>query len=156
MHVPALDQLVVVSECVCPGRELRLECTVVGIGSTVWSGTAFNCSGQARNEILLRHTQFESGVVGQCNNGMIIGHSHYRTFDGPNSTFTSQLIIQLPSLNATNNTLEGKTVECIYDDSVTATVINIHTIAYMRDGMIIQLKLLQINGNFQSLYSPAS
>ena len=137
----------VLSECVCPGRELRLECTVVGIGSTVWSGTAFDCP-ERGNEILLRHSQFESGgAVGECNNGMIIGHFHNRTFDDLNSKYTSQLTIQLPSLNATNNTLEGKTVECIYDNGTMVTVIDTHKIAYMRDGMIIQLKLLQINGN---------
>ena len=145
----------VLSECVCPGRELRLVCTVVGIGSTAWSGTAFDCPGQAHNEILLRHSQFESGrAVGECNNGMIIGRFHNRTFDGLNSKYTSQLTIQLPSLNATNNTLEGKTVECIYDNGTTATVIDTHKIAYIRDGMIIQLKLLQINGNVNHCAAP--
>ena len=135
LNFPALDQLVVLSECACPGGELRLEYTVVGLGSTVWSGTAFDCPGQG-DEILLRHTQFESGVEGQCTNGMIIGHSHNRTFDGPNSKFTSQLIIHLPLLNATN-TLEGKTVECIYDDGTTTTVTGTYTIAYnMRDGTL--------------------
>ena len=99
------------SECVCPGRELRLECTVVGGFATVWSGTAFDCEGQG-NEIVLRHSQFfESGIVFECTSGMIIARSHNRTFGGPNSAFTSQLIIHLPLLNTTNNTWEGKIVE---------------------------------------------
>ena len=59
-YYTALGQLVVLSECVCPGRELRLECTVVGLGTTVWSGTAFDCPGQAHSEILLCHIQFDS------------------------------------------------------------------------------------------------
>ena len=57
MHFAVLGQLVVLSECVCPGRELRLECTVVGGFATVWSGTAFDCEAQG-NEIVLCHSQF--------------------------------------------------------------------------------------------------
>ena len=126
----ALGQLVVLSECVCPGRELRLECTVVGGFATVWRGTAFNCLRQG-NEILLSHSRFSQsgGAVGECNNGMIIARSHNRTFDGFNSTYTSQLTIHLPSLNATSNTLEGRTVQCVHDG---VTVIGDHTVAYTR------------------------
>ena len=127
----------VLSECVCPGRELRLQCTVVGGGITKWSGTAFDCSGQS-NVILLRHSQFELGrATGECNNGMhmIIGHNLNRTFDGPSSTFTSQLIIHLPLLNPTNNTLEGETVECIFDNGLREMTIGTHTIAYTREGI---------------------
>ena len=149
-----------VSECVCPGRELRLECTVVGVGSTVWSGTAFDCP-ERGNEILLRHSQFESGgAVGECNNGMIIGHFHNRTFDGLNSKYTSQLTIQLPSLNATNNTLEEKTVECIYDNGTTVTVIDTHTITYTSKINLINSSnccnilsvLVQIHGNLLMMF----
>ena len=127
LNPTALGQLVVLSECACPGRELRLECTAVGGFSTVWKGTAFDCPG-AGNEILLRHSRFnQSG--GRCNNGMIIGRSRNETFDGLNSTYTSQLTIHLPSLNATSNTLEGRTVQCVHDG---VTVIGNHTIAYTR------------------------
>ena len=98
----------VLSECVCPGRELRLQYTVAGSGITEWSGTAFECL-EHGNEILLRHFQFESErATGECNNGTIIGRNLNKTFDGLNSTFTSQLIIHLPSVNATGNTLEEK------------------------------------------------
>ena len=133
VHSPALGQLVVVSECVCPGRELRLQCTVVGIGSTVWKGTAFDCGRHIR-EIILRHTQFET-ATGVCNRGMVIGRSVDRTFDGSNSTFTSQLTINLPLLNDTNNTLDGRTIECIYDNGVNVTNVGTHTIAYTREGI---------------------
>ena len=54
---------------------------------------------------------------------------------GTNSTFNSQLIIHLPSLNATGNTLEGKTVECVYNDGLRETIIDTHTIAYTREGI---------------------
>ena len=61
----------VLSECVCPGRELRLQCTVMGGGTTVWRGTAFDCLEQS-DEIVLRRFHFESGrATGECNNGMI-------------------------------------------------------------------------------------
>ena len=61
--------------------------------ATMWRGTAFNCPGFG-NKIVLSHPRFKSeGTVGQCNNGMIIGHSHNRTFDGLIFTYTSQLTI---------------------------------------------------------------
>ena len=72
----------VLSECVCPGGELRLECTIVGGFGTVWKGTAFDCPGQG-NVIDLLHSKFESGTTLDCNNGMIMAHSQNRTFDGP-------------------------------------------------------------------------
>ena len=128
----------VVSECVCPDKELWLLCTVVGGANTIWRGTAFDhtCSTGRYNEIVLRHSQFESGEVkGVCNNGMITGHSLNRTFDGSNSTFTSQLTIQLPLLNATNNTLEGKTVECVHDDGHREMLIGTHMIVHAREGI---------------------
>ena len=64
--IQALGQLVAVSECTCPGRELRLQCTVVGGFSTIWTGTAFDCTGHA-NQIQLSHARFESGTkTGTC------------------------------------------------------------------------------------------
>ena len=119
------------SECVCPGHELRLECTVVGGVTTVWRGTAFDCKGQG-DEIALRHTLFDNGrAIGKCSNGIIVGRNQNKTSDG---RFISQLIIHLPLLNATyNNTLDGKTVQCVHDAD-SRTVIGNHTIAYTRDG----------------------
>ena len=127
---PALGQLVVVNECTCPGRELRLQCTVVGGFGTLWTGTAFNCPGRS-NQIDLSHARFESGeATGEC--GMIIGHSLNRTFDGSNSKFTSQLTINLPLLNDTSNTLDGRTVECVRSSLDTIDVVGSHAIAYSR------------------------
>ncbi len=104
---------------------------MVGRGNTLWKGTAFDC-----NEIVLRHTHFESGMEeGECNDGMIMGRSINRTFDGPtDSKFTSQLVIHLPLLNATGNTLDGRTVECIYDNGHNVTNIGTYVIAYTREG----------------------
>ena len=63
-----------------------------------------------------------------CSNGNF-GRSLNRTFDGSNYTFTSQLVIHLP-LNDTNNTLDGRTVECTRNNMI--DVIGTHTIAYGR------------------------
>jgi hypothetical protein len=88
------------------------ECTVSNGsgGTTVWQGSAFDC---ARNEILLRHSQFESQMAsGECNNGAITGRG-IRNLD---DAFTSQL-----NVSVTTN-LQGKTVECIYDNGTTTTI----------------------------------
>ena len=101
---------------------------MVGGFSTIWKGMAIDCPNRF-NEIILPHARFESGEVTMCSNGMITGRSLNRTFDGSNSTFTSQLVIHLPVLNDTNNTLEGRTVECTRDG---VDVIGNHTVAYGR------------------------
>ena len=111
----------VLSDCVCPGHELRLECTVVGAGSTVWRGSAFiRCS---NNEIVLRHSRFKHGpAVGECNSGLIVGRSIRQVGDN----FTSQLTVHLN----VNSTLRGKTVECFHDNGLQATSVGNHTITY--------------------------
>ena len=119
----------VLSDCVCPGHELRLECTVVGGGVTVWTGSDFDCPRSGHDhEIVLGHSQFASGTSGGCNNGRIIGRSINTTPDSDGSKYISQLIIRLDE----NGTLEGKTVECAYDDGFVTKVIGMHTINYTR------------------------
>ena len=121
----ALGQLVVLSDCVCPGHELRLECTVVGVGTTLWTGSAFYCP-NFRNEIVLHHSRFESGTYTACNR--IIGHSVNTTSDSDGVKYISQLIIQLDE----NGTLNGSTVECFHDDGLVTRLIGMHTINYIR------------------------
>ena len=50
-----------VSGCACPGDTLTYECTVVGAGSTIWTGSAFNCS-NSNYMILLLHNRFSSTI----------------------------------------------------------------------------------------------
>ena len=117
-----MGQLLLLNECVCPGHELRLECTVVGGGFTVWRGSAFDCDERA-NQIQLRHTQFEHGAaVGECNNGKIIGSSLRRV----DLNFTSQLIVQLDI----NSTLEGRTLACVHNNGSHETAVGMYTITY--------------------------
>ena len=116
----------VLSDCVCPGHELRLQCTVVGPGFTLWKGSAFNCSS---NQIILSHTQFENGDPTRgCNNGRIIARGINKTSDSDGDKFISQLTIQL----GVNDNLDGRTVECVHDNLTHSTTINTYTIHYTR------------------------
>ena len=113
------------NECTCPGPELRLQCTVVGGGFTVWRGSAFSGCSNNVNHIQLRHTQFERGTaVGECNDGMVVGHGVKRV--GLN--YTSQLVIHLD----VNSTLEGRTVECVYNDGTYEMVIDTYSVISTR------------------------
>ena len=118
----ALGQLVVLSDCVCPGHELRLECTIVGGIATIWRGSAF--SDCETNRIVLRHSQFESGTASACSNGRIIGRSINTTSDGDGIKYISQLIIQLD----VNGNLDGRTVECAHSYATQTTIMGTHTI----------------------------
>ena len=111
----------VLSDCVCPGHELRLECTVVGGAATDWRGSAFDCP---ISYIILLHSRFESGTSAMCNNGRIIGRSINTTSDSDGIKYISQLIIQLDE----NGTLDGRTVECAQDNGIQITAIGTHTI----------------------------
>ena len=122
----ALGQLVVLSDCVCPGHELRLQCTVVGPAFTLWKGSAFSCSS---DEIRLRHSQFESGSPsGGCNNGRIVARGINKTSGNGGDKFISQLTIQL----GVNDSLDGRTVECAHDNLTQRITINTYTIHYTR------------------------
>ena len=113
----------VLSDCVCPGHELRLECTVVGGGVTVWMGSAFSdCT------IILLHSRFQRRLSVECNNGRIIGHSINTTSDSDGIKYISQLIIQLDE----NGTLEGRTVECDFLNGTHDIIIGTRAISYTR------------------------
>ena len=119
----------VLSDCVCPGHELKLECTVVGGQITIWRGSALDCPASA-NRIVLRHSQFEIGTSGvPC--GRIIGRSINTTSDSDGIKYISQLIIQLD----VNGNLEGRTVECAHIYGTQRNVIDTYTISYTRGKM---------------------
>ena len=115
---PLGPSFTVASQCTCPGHMLTLECTTVGPGITVWSGSAFNCTG---NNILLRHSQFMSpyGVNGTCNNGKIVGYSLRVIAD---NCFTSQLNVTV-SLG-----LIGQTIQCAHNNGQNLNPIGLHRI----------------------------
>ena len=118
----------VLSDCVCPGHELRLQCTVAGSGFTLWKGSAFNCS-ITSDYIYLSHTQIDSGsATRHCNNGRIIARGINKTSGSDGDKFISQLTIQL----GINDSLDGGTVECAHDNLTHRITINTYTIHYTR------------------------
>ena len=84
------------------------------VGSTVWRGTAFNCT---NDEIVLQHKRFpsENGGVHACNNGLITAQS--LTVDEEQRVYTSQL-----SVNVTDK-LIGKSIECVHDNVSDSTIV---------------------------------
>ena len=115
MYIKASDIAALpVSGCACPGDTLTYECTVVGTGSTIWTGSAFNCS-NSNYMILLLHNRFSStkGDYGSCNNGDIVG----RSLSAEGNNYTSQLNVTITPDTA------GKTTECLYDDGLIATLV---------------------------------
>ena len=96
---------------------LTFECQVTGLGSTVWTGTAFMCNS---NEITLLHNRFNklTKVNGTCNNGSITAES----IEVNGNNFTSQLNVTFDSF------LIGKTVVCVHDDGTNTSVVANYTI----------------------------
>ena len=77
----------------------------------MWQGSGvFNCPNH-NNEIILRHINFDSSVLGECNDGAIVGES--LRVNG--SSYTSQLNIIYKEEYA------GKNVTCSYDDGTSIT-----------------------------------
>ena len=111
----------------CPGDTLTYECTVMGEpgGSTAWTGNIFNCT---NHEISLFHADYESteGAYAECSD--IVGHSVRSDINTTNdnstsvSHYTSQLIVPI------NSGTVGTTIECLYDDGATATLVGRETV----------------------------
>ena len=109
----AKQELTSLSDCTCPGHELKLLCTVVGAGFTQWRVN--DCS------IRFRHSQFiEGGEAGHCNGRQIVGH--WRERYGQN--VTTELTILASS------TLSGTNVECTYDNGLEDVSIGRYTISF--------------------------
>ena len=104
--------------CVCPGDTLTYECTVVGAGSTVWTGSAFDCS-RFINDIVLLHSRFlYNGTGVSCNNGSIVA----RGLSVEDNNYTSQLNVTVTP------GIAGKTIICVSDNGTHAIYIFSQTI----------------------------
>ena len=93
-------------------------CTVVGGGSTLWTGRDFDCPSTS-NEIILLHSEFLT-EFGDCSNGSIVGRG-VRVENG--NVFVSQLNVSV-TLNSA-----GATVQCVYNNGASSTLINSSTIS---------------------------
>lgn len=100
---------------VCAGQQLLYECTVVGPGTTIWEGSAFECAG---GSILLIHSKFSSGTTDECNGGAIVG----RSLNVVNNCYISQLRV------TTDVTMDGETVLCLHNNRSSDIMIGTSTI----------------------------
>ena len=98
-------------------------CTVAaGEGSTVWTGSAFDCPG-TNDSIILRHHEFftdSTTAYGTCNNGSITG----RGVSVNGDCFTSQLYIGF----SVTLDLVGENVICIYKNGSQELIVGNATI----------------------------
>ena len=94
--------------CACPGEVLSYTCTIDSGNTTIWGGSAFDCT-TTGNEIKLIHHNFINWTSGKCNNGAILGE--IVNVDGTH--FTSQLNVTISS------ELNNKTVTCSSDSGNT-------------------------------------
>ena len=110
---------------------MTFTCSIVGGGSTIWNGTAFDCPSNTNtfnNQIFLRHSAF--GMLdepsGTCNEGAIVGEG----VSVESTRYTSRLIVRV------NSNIVGKNVSCIYEDSAQAreTLVGITTIELTSGG----------------------
>ena len=107
------------SDCTCIGYPLEFECTAVGLGATIWQGSALNCP-SSLNKIQLYHSRFVSGrETGSCNGGNIVASG----LDTAEGRYRSQLSIQ-----SLGPEMAGATVECLYDNGIHTHSINNITI----------------------------
>ena len=117
--------------CACPGEVLTIECAIIGGGSTLWEGTAFQCESIHNNFIALRHSQFSASEKPQesCNNGAIVA-SAIRVV---NNTYISQLNVTV-SLEMNNTT-----VECVHDYNLTSTIVKSILVIVSATGRLMRL-----------------
>lgn len=97
------------NRCGCLGDILTYECTVVGEGAFIWSGSALDCP-STNNEIVLLH--IDDGFYSTCNSGDIVG----RIVSVDTNNYTSQLSVTVTSATA------GKTIQCKYSNGTHHTI----------------------------------
>ena len=112
------------------GSILSYDCSVIGEGSTVWTGGGFNCP-SSNNRIILKNTAEYITAFGACNGGSITGSGISVAGDH----FTSELIINYtPDLKGTN-------VTCIYNNGSVEVIIGTTPIVPEQTNSGMQLQL---------------
>ena len=90
----------------CSGDVLAFVCSVSDGAATIWRGSFFNCPNRG-NEIVLRHSIFENGVIKTCNNGAVVAYSI--DSEVTSNSYTSQLNVTV------NPEMHNETIECVQD-----------------------------------------
>ena len=88
---------------------MTYECTVLGEGAFIWSGSALDCPSSSNEIILL---QIDFGLYITCNNGDIVA----RILPVEGNNYTSQLSVTITPGTA------GKTIECGYENGTHFTI----------------------------------
>ena len=121
------NEILIQDNCVCAGQRLTIICSIVGLGSTVWKGSSFNCQ-LSGNEISLLHNDFRTNSAeGDCNNGEIMAQGLVILRQ---DCFRSQLTI-VPTLST-----NGQTVDCVYDNGAVESAIG-QVVVNLTTGLII-------------------
>ena len=96
----------IVDDCVCPGSTLRVNCTVVGAGITVWTVSVL----PQRCQLNLQHTQFDnlitSGEPRFCGDMSIVA----KPLSIVGNCYNSQLTIA-----SVGTDLNGRSIVCEHD-----------------------------------------
>lgn len=100
-------------------------CNIVGGGTTIWNGSAFDCQSKS-NQILLRHSQFGSqgNAFGTCNDGAIVGQD----IGVENNCYTSQLKVMVHS------EVIGREIACYHDNNNREVLVDNTTIMVTTTG----------------------
>ena len=95
--------------CIPDGTTVNYDCTVMdslGVGSTVWRGSAFSCSGSPPNALNLIHSGYVNGTSDIC------GDLSAMSFGIDGSNYTSRLTV------TANTGLDGTMIICTISNVV--------------------------------------
>ena len=123
LFAAAIPRLVVPqdAQCACVGMALTYTCTAVGRGSTLWTGTAYDCS---NNWINLCHSLFNDsnrGATGDCSGGALVGQSIGVT----DNCYTSQLHVRVAA------DMDNETINCDHRPGTEINTIGESTLTVM-------------------------
>ena len=120
-----------INTCVCDrtAYNLTFQCTTIGPGNTIWTGSAFDCANN-NQEISLQHSLFSSpgGASQICGN--FTGHS----LSVENNCYTSQVSVPF-SLD-----LIGQSIQCIHDNPHVGVGNSTISGIGLSNGVVISLK----------------
>ena len=122
-----ISELTRLNDCFCSEKSAVFECSVVGTGTTIWQGSAFNCTSRGIQLLHIAHN-FENAVE-VCNSGAIKGQG-LSVFGG--NCFISQINITI------SHTFIGKTVQCVHDDGSFTREIGNYTLGVSTGNQIFQ------------------